>query len=141
MSSLVSAKGPSTTAVRLPLEYLMRAPLELGCRPLRSSSTPAFISSSLYLAMELRSDSLGITPASDSLLAFTIIMNFMLVSFRCLLQSLCCKRGAICGPTDSSFELAEVDKWSESSKRLAALSDPDCGVDQRPEYQELESAQ
>src|SRR5438270_13850630 len=78
MSSLVSAKGPSTIPTRLPPEYLIRAPLELDWRPARSSSTPAFISSSLYLAMRERSSSLGITPASDSLLAFTIILNFML---------------------------------------------------------------
>src|SRR6266481_3066500 len=78
MSSLVSANGPSTTATRLPFEYLTRAPLELECSPLRSKSTPAFISSSLYLAMELSSASLGMTQASDYLLAFTIIMNFMI---------------------------------------------------------------
>src|ERR1700739_1570563 len=64
----------------------MRAPFELDCRPLRSRSTPAFISSSLYLAMALSSASLGMTPASDSLLALTIIMNFMVhLSFDFLL--------------------------------------------------------
>src|SRR6266404_6883 len=78
MSSFASVKGPSTM-VRLPPENLMRVPLELGWRPARSSSTPAFMSSSLYLPIADRRASLGITPASDSLLAFTIIMNFMVV--------------------------------------------------------------
>src|SRR5882724_550683 len=79
MSSFASVKGPSIM-VRLPPEDLMRVPLELGCRPARSSSTPAFMSSSLYLPIADRRASLGMTPASDSLLAFTIIMNFMVVS-------------------------------------------------------------
>src|SRR4029077_15403178 len=85
MSSLVSAKGPSTMA-RLPPENFRRVPLELGCSPARSRSTPAFSSSSLYLAILLSSSSLGMTPASESLLAFTIIMNFMLFLPLFLLQ-------------------------------------------------------
>jgi len=40
-----SVKGPSIT-VHLPPEYLTRQPFELGCRPLASSSTPAFTSCS-----------------------------------------------------------------------------------------------
>src|SRR5260221_11868342 len=80
MSSLVSVKGPSTTVRLLALENLMRAPFELGWRPERSSSTPAFISSSLYLPIAESDASLGITPASDSLLAFTTIMNFMVIA-------------------------------------------------------------
>src|SRR5215469_14705608 len=76
ISSFDSAKGPSTT-VRFSPENLMRAPWELGCRPARSRSTPAFSSSSLYLPITERSSSLGILPASESLLAFTIIMNRM----------------------------------------------------------------
>src|SRR5436190_4070966 len=79
MSSFASVKGPSTM-VRFPPENLMRVPFELGWRPARSSSTPAFINSSLYLAILESSSSLGILPASESLLAFTIIMNFMVVS-------------------------------------------------------------
>src|SRR5215469_10071012 len=79
ISSFVSAKGPSIT-VRLLPENLMRAPLELGWRPERSSSTPAFVNSSLYLPIAERSSSLGILPASESLLAFTIIMNRMEVA-------------------------------------------------------------
>src|SRR5260370_32338251 len=103
MSSLVSANGPSTTATRLPFEYLMRAPLELDCRPLRSSNTPAFINSSLYLAMELSRVSLGMTPASDSLLAFTIIMNFMIhLSF-----DLCSVRQMNCYEIDCSQKFSE----------------------------------
>src|SRR5262249_4572831 len=53
----------------------MRAPFELGCRPERSSSTPAFASSSLYLPISPMSVSSGMTPASESLLALTIIRN------------------------------------------------------------------
>jgi len=58
-------------------ENLIRAPLELGWSPERSSNTPAFISSSLYLPIAESSSSLGILPASESLLALTIIMNRM----------------------------------------------------------------
>src|SRR5215467_11614058 len=76
ISSLVSANGPSTTVLWAP-ENLIRAPLELDWSPARSNSTPAFISSSLYLPIAERSTSLGILPASESLLAFTIIMNRM----------------------------------------------------------------
>src|SRR5450631_672176 len=74
ISSLDSAKGPSVT-VRFPPENLTRAPFELACNPAASSSTPAFINSSLYLPIADINSSLGITPASESLLAFTIIMN------------------------------------------------------------------
>src|SRR5215469_9325583 len=58
----------------------MRTPWELGLRPERSRSTPAFISSSLYLPMAESSSSLGIFPASLSLFALTIIMNRILLS-------------------------------------------------------------
>src|SRR5215472_9799574 len=74
ISSFASVKGPSTT-VRFPRENLMRAPLELGCSPARSRSTPAFSSSSLYFPIADKSSSLGILPASESVFAFTIIMN------------------------------------------------------------------
>src|SRR5882724_9214957 len=79
ISSLDSVKGPSTT-VRFPPENLTRAPFELACSPAASSSTPAFISSSLYLPIAESNSSLGITPASESLLAFTIIMNRIVLS-------------------------------------------------------------
>src|SRR6266542_3798152 len=60
-SSLVSAKGPSRT-VRLLPEYVMRAPFELAWRP-----SPA-----------------SMTPASESLLAFTITMKRIAVSLSVL---------------------------------------------------------
>src|SRR5207253_2267151 len=67
-----------------PPENLMRKPLELDWSPARSRSTPAFINSSLYLPIAERSSSLGMMPASESLLAFTIIMNLMVnLSFNC----------------------------------------------------------
>src|SRR5215469_1993061 len=74
ISSLVSGKGPSTTVV-FPLENFTRVPLDVGFKPARSTSTPAFASSSLYLSIALNNSWLGILPASESLLAFTIIMN------------------------------------------------------------------
>ncbi len=75
-SSLVSAKGPSTT-VRLSPENTTRAPFELGCRPSPARSTPAFMSSSLYVPISVMSCSLGMTPASLSAVALTMIMNRM----------------------------------------------------------------
>src|SRR5262245_38908630 len=78
-SSFDSANGPSST-VRLLPEKRTRAPFELGCSPSAASSTPAFISSSLYLPMSVRSFSLGITPASVLLLALTITMKRMALS-------------------------------------------------------------
>src|SRR5205823_6599961 len=79
MSSLVSAKGPSMT-VRLLPEKRTRAPLLLGCRPSPASMMPALTSSSLNLPIAASNSWLGILPASESLLAFTMIMNRMLVS-------------------------------------------------------------
>src|ERR1043165_9427983 len=78
MSSFVSANGPSTM-VFFPPEHCTRRPFELGCSPAPSSITPALTSSSLYLPIAASISSLGITPASLSLLAFTIIMNRMFV--------------------------------------------------------------
>ena len=74
MSSFVSANGPSMTVLSAP-ENLTRFPLEVGWRPSPASMTPAFTSSSLYLPISVRIFSLGICPASDSLLAFTITMT------------------------------------------------------------------
>src|SRR6267154_3449175 len=79
MSSFASVKGPSTT-VRLLPEHLTRQPFELGFRPEPSSSTPAFCSSSWYFCISEMSFSEGITPASLSFVALTIIMNRMLFS-------------------------------------------------------------
>src|SRR5687767_11092663 len=76
MSSFVSGKGPSMTVLWLP-EKRTRLPLELGWRPSPASMTPAFTSSSLYLPMSARIFSLGIWPASDSLLALTITMTLI----------------------------------------------------------------
>src|SRR5262249_17270237 len=69
-----SGNGPSAT-VTLSRENFTRAPLELGCSPERSISTPAFASSSLYFIMAEMSFSSGITPDSESLVALTIIRN------------------------------------------------------------------
>src|SRR6266571_4206680 len=79
MSSFASAKGPSIT-VRFAPEYLTRQPFELGFKPEASSSTPAFCSSSWYFCISDISFLEGITPASESFVAFTIIMNRMLFS-------------------------------------------------------------
>src|SRR5262245_30801559 len=73
-NSFVSANGPSIT-VRLLPENLTRTPLELGCNPSPASITPAFASSSLNLPISVRSCLLGITPASESLLALIKTMN------------------------------------------------------------------
>src|SRR5712692_2136013 len=79
MSSFASVKGPSIT-VRLFPEYLTRQPLELAWSPEASSSTPALCSSSWYFAISPMSFSEGITPASESWVALTIIMNRMVFS-------------------------------------------------------------
>src|SRR4051812_34876338 len=76
MSSLVSAKGPSTT-VRFVPENFTRAPLELGWRPSPANITPAFTSSSSYFPISVSIFSSGSTPASVFLSAFSRIMNFM----------------------------------------------------------------
>src|SRR5579871_2159517 len=66
--------------LRLPAENFTRNPFELGWSPDKSTSTPAFISSSLYFPMALRSSGLGILPASESGFALTIIMNRTVLS-------------------------------------------------------------
>ena len=78
-SSLVSANGPSTTVRCVPLNFT-RAPFELGCSPSPASITPAFTSSSLNFPISVNSSVLGITPASESFVAFTITMNRMIES-------------------------------------------------------------
>src|SRR5215510_2612896 len=77
-NSLVSGKGPSVT-IRFWPENLTRAPLELGCNPSPASITPALVNSSLNLLVSARSSALGILPASEFLLAFTITMNLILM--------------------------------------------------------------
>src|SRR5712664_211395 len=72
--SLVTANGPRLTLGAFPA-YLIRAPFDVGCRPSPASMTPAFTISSLNLPIAVSISVLGITPASVSLLAFTITMN------------------------------------------------------------------
>src|SRR5580765_9032071 len=79
MSSFVSANGPSMTVRSVP-ENRTRLPLELGWRPSPASMTPAFTSSSLYFPMSVSNFSVGICPASDSLLAFTITITRIVTS-------------------------------------------------------------
>src|SRR5258706_9968143 len=95
-SSLVSAKGPSMT-VRLAPENRTRAPFELGCSPSPASITPAFTSSSLNFPIAARSFSSGITPASESLLALTMIMNRIVFSV-----------GLGAGPPDGSGQIRSL---------------------------------
>jgi len=68
-------KRPNTQAVVFPPENLTRTPFELAWSPSPASITPAFVSSSLNLPISVSSSSLGITPASEFLLALTITMN------------------------------------------------------------------
>src|SRR5712692_7356512 len=79
MSSFASVKGPSTT-VRFAPAYLTRHPFELACSPDASSKTPACCSSSWYFAISARIFSCGMTPASESFVAFTMIMNRIVLS-------------------------------------------------------------
>src|SRR5262245_18834587 len=79
MSSFDSVNGPSRTA-RLSPWYSMRQPFELACRPEASSSTPAFASSSWYAAISAKPASCGMTPASESFVALTMIMNRMVLT-------------------------------------------------------------
>src|SRR2546427_5578608 len=67
--------------VRFPPENLTRFPSPLGYRPARSRSTPAFLSSSLYLPIAVRSSSLGAAPGSGS----PLIINITRMS--CLLRA------------------------------------------------------
>jgi DNA-binding CsgD family transcriptional regulator len=73
-SSPVAAKGPSMTSRLLPRKRT-RLPPALGCSPSPASRMPAFISSSLYLPISWRSCSLGVTPASEFFVAFTITIT------------------------------------------------------------------
>src|SRR5215211_6003623 len=60
-------------------ENRTRLPFELGWSPSPASMMPAFTSSSLYFPISVRSCSLGISPASDSLLALTITRTRIVV--------------------------------------------------------------
>src|ERR1700694_5142730 len=68
--------------VRLSPEYLTRAPLELAWSPSPASITPALSSSSLNCPISASASLLGSTPASDSSLALTSIMNRIVMSPR-----------------------------------------------------------
>ncbi len=61
--------------VRLSPENFTRAPCELGWRPSPATMTPASASSSLYFPIAASSSSVGMTPASLFLSAFTMTMN------------------------------------------------------------------
>src|ERR1700716_2130593 len=68
--------------VRLSPEYLTRAPFALAWGPSPASITPALSSSSLNWPISASASLLGSTPASDSSLALTSIMNRIVVSPR-----------------------------------------------------------
>src|SRR5882672_1409292 len=61
-----------------------RAPLDDGCSPPPSCMMPAAMSSWLNLPMAPSSSWLGITPVSDVRVAFTKIMNRMVVALFCV---------------------------------------------------------
>src|SRR5207249_9275647 len=112
--------------LRLPFLNVTRAPFELGCRPDRSSSRPAFCSSSLYFAIAARIFSPGNAPASLSFVAFTIIMN----RITRLLPSAC---GAVAGRLSPGHRFACFYRYDErdllkSTRRLhfsvAVASEP-----------------
>src|SRR4028118_2007957 len=79
ISSFVSVNGPSITLRFVP-ENLTRAPFELGCSPSAASRIPALTNSSLYCPISVRSCSLGMTPASESWVALTRTMTFIVKS-------------------------------------------------------------
>ena len=105
-NSFVSGNGPSIT-VRWAPEKRTRLPFALECRPSPASITPALTSSSLYLPISASSFSLGITPASDSFVAFTITMKRIV----CLLFS----SGSSSGPPDCVT--AGSADWSNEAAR------------------------
>jgi len=69
-------------------ENLTRAPLELGWSPSPASITPAFTNSSLNLPISVNSCAFGMTPASDSFVAFTMTMNRISTSYAVLFVGL-----------------------------------------------------
>src|SRR2546423_13731416 len=66
--------------VRFVPEKRMRAPFEVGCSPSPASSTPAFLSSSLYRPIAARISGSGRAPDSDIAFPLTIAMNRIVVS-------------------------------------------------------------
>ena len=69
--------GEGTMSAFLLPEMCRRLPFLLGCSPSPPSMTPALTSSSLNLPISVMVFSSGITPASDSFVALTIIMTFI----------------------------------------------------------------
>src|SRR5881394_4243985 len=63
--------------VRLSPAKSTRAPCELACRPSPAFMTPALAISSLNFIIASSSSGLGMTPASESFVAFTITMNLI----------------------------------------------------------------
>src|SRR5262245_13080576 len=76
ISSLASVNGPSMTVRWLP-EKRTRLPFDEGCTPSPASITPALTSCSLYFPIASRILRSGMTPASESLFAFTITITRM----------------------------------------------------------------
>src|ERR1700733_4450256 len=67
---------------RPPPENLTRRPSALGSSPARSTSTPACLSSSLYLPIAVSSSSLGTAPSSGSPLIINITrMSCVLLAY------------------------------------------------------------
>src|SRR5262245_16474032 len=79
MSSLTSAKGPSTTRAILPSFMEIRLPSELGRRPSPPRRTPAWAISCMRLPMLTSNSCSGRTPASDSSLDLMIIMKLIVI--------------------------------------------------------------
>ena len=63
ITSLASAKGPSVT-LGFPRENETRVPIEGGWSPSSASSTPAFVSASLYFVIAATISALGTAPGS-----------------------------------------------------------------------------
>src|SRR5438105_637831 len=92
---------------RLPPENLTRAPSALGSSPARSTSSPAFLSSSLYLPIAARSSSLGTAPGAGSPLIINItrIAGLLLTAelgFGCPVASVGLPRGDERGRRDET---------------------------------------
>src|SRR5262249_2515195 len=106
--------------VRVCPENLIRFRFEFACSPSPASSAPAFASSSLNFPISARSFWLGITPASESLLALTMTMNRIAsISFTGLIRLHC-----------------HVESATAESTRAAVVHDLDNGAATQP-YSEM----
>src|ERR1700761_8490440 len=90
-----------------------RAPVELGYKPAASTKTPAAACSWLNFTIALIVSSVGILPASESLVAFKISMNFI-----CNLPSECLGRRSSTGLTLTSNQQL---KNRHDFKKISAL--------------------